>query len=327
MVGKWHLGGSTDERYLPGNRGFDHFYGFVGASIDSYSHRGRGPDAGEQEVDWQRNGETLDQVGYSTDLLTDEIVNTLLAGRDPLKPFFLAIAYNAVHTPLAGPEDLVEKYAAVFPDDQARQVYAAMAERMDFNIGRILDGLEEAGLEESTLVFFISDNGGNTRNGGASNSPLRGFKGQVYEGGVRVAAGARWPGVLEAGTLSNQFISVWDVLPTLAAAVGIDVKNDQEKYPLDGRNLWAELKGEAPEKLPEEYLVVGNNGVIALFDEQWKLIKEREDGGGGDVMLFEIEKSPREDQEVTDLYPEVVADLSERIEEILQDVAEQLKRR
>jgi len=272
-------------------------------------------------VDWQRNGETLDQVGYSTDLLTDEIVNTLLPGRDPLKPFFLEIAYNAVHTPLAGPEDLVEKYAAVFPDDQARQAYATMAERMDFNIGRILDGLEEAGLEESTLVFFISDNGGNTRNGGASNSPLRGFKGQVYEGGVRVAAGARWPGVLEAGTLSNQFISVWDVLPTLAAAVGIDVGNHEERYPHDGRNLWAELKGEAPEKLPQEYLVVGNNGVIALFDEQWKLIKEREDGGGGDVMLFEIEKSPWEDEDVTDLYPEVVADLSERIEEIIQDVA------
>jgi len=146
----------------------------------------------------------------------------------------------------------------------------------------------------------------------------------VYEGGVRVAAGARWPGVLEAGSLSNQFISVWDVLPTLAAAVGIEVKNDEARYPLDGRNLWAELKGEAPEKFPEEYLVVGNNGVIAIFDQQWKLIKEREDGGGGNLMLFEIEKSPWEDEEVTELYPEVAADLSERIEEIIRDVVDQL---
>lgn len=315
MIGKWHLGGSTDERYLPNSRGFDHFYGFEGASIDSYSHHGWH----EGEVDWQRNGETLDQEGYSTDLLTDEIVNTLIPGRALDKPFFLTVAYNAVHTPLLGPEDLVEKYAAIFPQDEDRQTYAAMAERMDFNIGRILGALEDAEIDKTTLVFFISDNGGNTRSGGASNSPLRGWKGQVFEGGVRVAAGVRWPGVLPAGTISNQFMSVLDLLPTVAAAVGIEVQNDKIQHPLDGRNLWEELKGEAAIRPPEEYLVIGSDGAIALFDKEWKLIKRPED-----TMLFEIEQSPDETEDVADLYPDIVEAMSERIEEITRDVVDQL---
>jgi arylsulfatase B len=324
MIGKWHLGGTTDERYLPNSRGFDHFYGFEAASIDSYTHRGWNPDGSAGEVDWQRNGETLDQEGYSTDLLTDEIVNTLIPGRDTDKPFFLMLAYNAVHTPLLGPEDLVEKYAEVFPEDEDRQTYAAMAERMDFNIGRVLAALKEAEIDERTLIFFISDNGGNTRNGGASNSPLRGWKGQVFEGGVRVAAGVRWPGVVQPGSVSNQFMSVLDLFPTLASAVGIEIQNDKNEYPLDGRNLWEELKGEAALKAPEEYLVVGSDGAIALFDMQWKLIKKREGSAPPVEMLFEIEQSPNEAEDVAELYPDIVEAMSERIVDITRDVVDQL---
>ena len=323
MIGKWHLGGSTDDGYLPNSRGFDHFYGFKGASVDSYSHTI--PNGSEDDVDWQRNGVTLDEEGYSTDLLTDEIVNTLIPGRDPEKPFFLMVAFNAVHTPLLGPEDLVAKYATVFPDDEDRQTYAAMAERMDYNIGRILGALKEADVDESTLVFFMSDNGGNIGDGGASNSPLQGSKGQVYEGGVRVAAGVRWPGVLEAGSVSYQFVTVWDVLPTLAGAVGLEVQNDKEAYPLDGRNLWNELRGEAPPLLAREYLVVGTRGDIALFDQEWKLIKERDrPNADGAVTLFNIAESPYEDHDVAGENPDVVSAMSERITEITLDVADQL---
>lgn len=324
MIGKWHLGGSTDEHYLPNSRGFDHFYGFLGASIDSDTHQEWNPNGSLGEVDWQRNGETLDQEGYSTDLLTDEIVNTLIPGRDTEKPFFLMLAYNAVHTPLLGPENLVEKYAEVFPEDEDRQTYAAMAERMDFNIGRVLGALEEADIEKTTLVFFMSDNGGNTRSGGASNSPLRGWKGQVFEGGVRVAAGVRWPGVVQPGYVSNQFMSVLDLLPTVAAAAGIEVQNDTNQHPLDGRNLWEELQGQADPIPAQEYLVVGSNGSMALFDMQWKLIKEKEGPAPPVEMLFEIEQSPNEDNDVAHLHPDIVERLSERITEITRDVADQL---
>ena len=327
MIGKWHLGGMTDEQYLPNNRGFDHFYGFKGASIDSYSHKQWQPGGNMGGIDWQRNGETLDQEGYSTDLLTDEIVNTLIPQRDPAKPFFMSVAFNAVHTPLLGPDDLVAKYASIFPENGVRQIYAAMLDRMDFNIGRILDALDLAGIQERTLVFFMSDNGGDNGNGGAINSPLRGGKGDLYEGGVRVAAGLRWPGVVAGGSTSNQFISVLDVLPTVAAAVGIEVQNDQDGFPLDGRNLWKELKGEAPLTPADEYLVVGGGGSIALFDGKWKLIKEKGRGQNADqVKLFDIEQSPDEadDTDLANSNSEVVQSMSERIEEITRHVANQL---
>jgi arylsulfatase A-like enzyme len=120
-------------------------------------------------------------------------------------------------------------------------------------------------------------------------------------------------------------MSVWDILPTLAAAAGIDVLNDEEQYPLDGRNVWEELRGKVPEMPADEYLVVGSRGWIAFFDEQWKLIVDKEGvTQPGEAMLFEIEQSPSEDEDVAELYPDVVEAMRERIEEMTRDVMDQL---
>ena len=303
LTGKWHLGGATLDDYLPQRRGFDHFYGHVGAFIDYYTHiRRRGSD-----IDWQRNGETIDEMGYTTDLLTDEALS-LIAGRDPSRPFFLYLAYNAVHTPLMAPADLIDKYS--FIDDSARQTYAAMAEAMDTNIGRVMDALAEAGLDESTLVVFHSDNGGDIARGGASNTPFRGAKSQVFEGGIRVAGALRWPGVIAPGRTSRQFFSVLDVFPTVASAVGVAPQNAR---PLDGRDLWDAIQRDELVP-PEEYVVVGSG--YAIIHGDWKLI----DPQRGQPMLFRIEADAEEANDVSGENPDVVADLQARLDRITADL-------
>jgi arylsulfatase A-like enzyme len=307
IVGKWHLGGAVIYDYLPYHRGFDHFYGFVGAFIDHYSHRS----TRSNEIDWQRNGETIEEMGYATDLLTDEALE-LMENRDTTRPFFLFLSYNAVHTPLMAPDNLVEKYS--FIDQSNRQTYAAMVDAMDTNIGRVMDAIAAAGIDEETLVIFHSDNGGDIAMGGASNSPFRGAKSQPFEGGIRVAGAMRWPGVIEAGRNSNQFFSVLDVFPTVAGAAGL---NPENTLPLDGRNLWDAIQND--EVLPPHEYVVTANG-IAIIHGDWKLIRTRQGG----ELLFRIEEDPSEENDVAGDNPEVMADLNSRLDRLLADVQDQL---
>ncbi|MEO2169845.1 MAG: sulfatase-like hydrolase/transferase [bacterium] len=261
MMGKWHLGGSTGDAYLPQNRGFDHFYGFLGGSIDETEHTSGGT------LDWQRNGTDVseDAGQRATDLLTDEAI-ALIANRDMSRPFFLYLSFHAVHTPYDAPAELKAKYAALGLTGRDLG-YAAMLENMDQNIGRVLDTLEADGIAADTLVVFSSDNGAGEDLGG-SNAPLRGWKADVWEGGHRVPAILRWPGVFPAATTSTQFVSHLDWLPTLAAAASLPTGVTAK---LDGIDRLEALTTGAAGR-PRGH-VVQRAGKVAVLDGDWKLVR------------------------------------------------------
>jgi arylsulfatase A-like enzyme len=309
MVGKWHLG-ATGEEYSPQKRGFDHFYGFRGGVIDYYTHKGRG------QLDWQRNGKTIDEKGYSTELFATEAVR-MIENRDKKKPLFLYMPFNAPHGPAQAPEAAVEKYNKLGVGGRVT-VRAASIDVMDVAIGKVLAALEKEGMTKNTIAMFFCDNGaggGRERGGsgarpgrpaeggddGTGNTPLRGGKGSVLEGGVRVPAVIRWPGVIKAGSKTSQLIAVQDLLPTLTAAVGIPHGNDQK---MDGANVWPAIKeGKTVERPP---VVIAASRGMTILQDQWKLIK-----AGGTVTLYDVVADPLESADLASKEPELVAKLSQ----------------
>lgn len=209
LVGKWHLG-HGDPAQHPNARGFDHFYGLLTGAADYWTHR-RG-----DALDWQRNGESVEEEGYATELLGAEAARWI-AGAARGGPYFLLLSFTAPHTPLQAPAELEAHHAAV--EDPRRRTYLAMVEAMDAATGRVLDAVEASGEAEDTLVLFLSDNGGAKREG-ADNGALRGGKGSCFEGGVRVPAVLRWPRGLAGGGRDATPASVVDLAPTLLAAAG-----------------------------------------------------------------------------------------------------------
>jgi arylsulfatase B len=335
MVGKWHLG-HAQMTYHPNNRGFDHFYGHLHTEVGFYP-----PFANQGGKDFQLNGVSIDDDGYETYLLADE-VSRYIRARDKSRPFFMYMPFIAPHTPLDAPKELQEKYKDIDTDlpparsrqtdetrrmakmmlqPSARPMYAAVVDAMDQAIGRVLQTLEEEGIADNTIVLFFSDNGGAAYSyGGANNAPLRGGKGETFEGGIRVVSLLRWPAMLGSGQRFDQIMSVMDVFPTLAAAAGIEAGNTFE---LDGRNMWPAIaQGEAvplekPLMFASEIPIYGSFKFTA-FDESWKLVQEVEQEQLSVTVtnyLFDISKDPNEYNNLASAYPEVVEQLSEAIHE------------
>ncbi|MEL0191667.1 MAG: sulfatase-like hydrolase/transferase [Halieaceae bacterium] len=335
MVGKWHLG-HAQMTYHPNNRGFDHFYGHLHTEVGFYP-----PFANQGGKDFQLNGVSIDDDGYETYLLADE-VSRYIRERDKNRPFFMYMPFIAPHTPLDAPKELQEKYKDIDTDlpparsrqtdetrrmatmmlqPSARPMYAAVVDAMDQAIGQVLQTLEEEGIAENTIVLFFSDNGGAAYSyGGANNAPLRGGKGETFEGGIRVVSLLRWPAMLGSGQQFDQIMSVMDVFPTLAAAAGIEAGNTFE---LDGRNMWPAIaQGEAvplekPLMFASEIPIYGSFKFTA-FDESWKLVQEVEQEQLSVTVtnyLFDISKDPNEYNNLASAYPEVVEQLSEAIHE------------
>lgn len=204
FVGKWHLG-HGEKSQLPRARGFDQSYGHVRGWVDYYGHDHRGT------ADWHRNGEPLEESGYSTDLIADEAARVIRA-HDSAAPLLLVVSFNAPHLPLQAPPG--------WSGDRSdpRAVYAAMVTSLDEGVGRVLDALDERGLADETLVLFFSDNGGHI-NGGGNNGPLAGQKYDCAEGGIRTPACLRLPGRLAPGR-SEAFVGTIDIAPTLIALAG-----------------------------------------------------------------------------------------------------------
>ena len=304
LCGKWHLGGAPDSErtgaeYLPNARGFDHFYGHLHGAIDYASHRRKDRD----ELDWQRNGKPVEEAGFSTDLLADEMIR-LIQNRDPARPFFGYLAFNAVHGPLQPPPG--EPNAT--RRGGKRPLLLANLKHFDAALGRVLKSLEQAGVKDETLVLFFGDNGGQLSQG-ASNGDLRGEKGTVYEGGVRVPALVCWPGQLPAGKVSTDFACAMDVWPTLCEAAGLPAGRSVEEF--DGRSVWKTWKtGDAVARPP---FVMGIRE-HACFDPPWKLVQGA--GRDGTTELFQIVDDPREARNVADQHPEIVAKLSQAVRAI-----------
>ncbi len=265
IIGKWHLG--TAHVFHPARRGFDYFFGFLGGGHDYFRVDLRRPLGGGYYLPLEENGKPLDLNGYLTDVLTDAAVRFIEENRD--KPFFLYVAYNAPHTPLQAPEAYLERTRSI--EHPKRRIYAAMVLALDEGVGRILDALERTGQRERTLVFFLSDNGGIPRTSGSSNRPLRGTKGMVYEGGIRVPFLVSWPGTLPEGATYSHPVSSLDIAATAAALAGL---NRQQTRDLEGVNLVPYLTGQK-EGEPHEALFwrTGGGDQWAVRAGRWKLLQ------------------------------------------------------
>ena len=280
----------------PYRRGFDHSYGHLGPSIDYFTHEW------QNGLDWHRNGVALHEDGYSTDLIAAEAVR-LIEERDPSRPFFLFLSFNAPHTPLQAPEELIRRHPGI--RQAQRQVYAAMVSAMDDGIGRVLATLSEEGIERETLLVWASDNGG-IRNLSESNRPFRGAKGSAFEGGIRVPAVVHWPGVLNGGQQFEQFFTAMDWFPTLTTALGIPPKNTEA---LDGLDLWKAIGGTGT-AVERRSTVIGVDVNYAVFQGPWKLVQSTRRGAPeAQTRLFRIMEDPEESEDLAQAHPEVVEEL------------------
>lgn len=259
LVGKWHLGSGA--KFQPQQRGFDEFFGFLGGAHGYFTEK--------QGAPILRGTTVVDEREYLTDAFAREAVAFI--DRHQREPFFLYLAFNAVHTPMHATDARLEKFASI--EDKTRRTYAAMLSAMDDGVGKVRDKLQSAGLEENTLVFFFSDNGGPTMQGttvnGSSNAPLRGSKRTTMEGGVRVPFVVSWKGKLPAGKTYEQPVIQLDILPTALAAAGV---NTPAEAKLDGLNLLPYLAGEKAEP-PHETLYWRFGEQMAIRHGNWKLVK------------------------------------------------------
>jgi arylsulfatase B len=286
VIGKWHLG-HAQRKFLPLAHGFTSFYGCYNGAIDYFTH------VREGEVDWHRDEKTVREEGYSTDLLGTEAVR-FINEAPPGKPWFLYVPFNAPHAPFqAKPEDL-KKYAHIAQLDP--RSYAAMVDSMDQAIGRILATVEGRADASNTLVLFFSDNGGVPRPG-SSNGPFRGSKLNVYEGGTRVAAAIRWPeGGLKSGRKFEGRIGYIDVLPTVAAAVGV-----APSAKFDGINFLPALRDEStlPDRPWFSYIHQGEDAHASVHLGSWKLVAHGDffsetPSTPPELELFDLAKDPKE---------------------------------
>ena len=232
LIGKWHLGLETENH--PCRRGFDYFHGFLGDMMDDYYTHLR-----HDNNYMRRDFDTIVPRGHATELFTEWSVEFLRAQERSSSPFFLYLAYNAPHTPIQPPDAWVARVREREPDiSPQRAKYIALVEHMDAGIGRVLDTLEETGQLSNTLVIYTSDNGGDMKVG-AHNGQLRGQKGDMYEGGIRVPACAMWPGHIPEGHVTEQVAMLMDVFPTACEVAGVPLTHE-----IEGRSIWPTLQGE-----------------------------------------------------------------------------------
>jgi arylsulfatase B len=310
--GKWHLGHSN-LKYHPNNNGFDYFYGHYNGAIDYFTHKRAG------ELDWHKNNEPSFDEGYSTDLIEKEVVNFLNTSKKD-EPFFAYVAFNAPHSPMQAKEEELreydydiaitnadyvvggsqlgesdlENYGKIGRGNNLRQTFSGMVSSLDKSIGNILKVLKENKLDENTIVWFLSDNGGSYVFGG-NNKPLRGAKHEEWEGGVRVVSILRWPRKVEANTKMTKLVAYIDVLPTILNIIG-----DKPTESFDGISVMDAINGG---NLPDRSIYLGNTGIV---NQKWKMNQGE---------LFKIEEDISELHNVAEKYPNVVEQFNAKIKE------------
>lgn len=308
LVGKWHLGHETPAN-LPTERGFDYHYGLYTA-IDHFTHMWQGG------LDWHRNRKPVREEGYASDLLGDDCVRLIKEHDFSKSPLFLYNAMFAVHAFNQAPE----KYTAAYPDEKNtdRRGLLGLCAAMDLQFGRLIDALKEAGQLDNTLVFFLSDNGGNLH-ASANNGPLRDGKGTYYEGGLRVPAFAYWPGKIEAGRTTDALAYVADVYPTLAAVAGAPLPSK----PLDGIDLAPVLFKNATASGRKEILFMLEDSERdrrgAVMEWPWKLLRSAKARAPWTFELYNVATDPEEKTNVANNNPEIVQRLSSRLDEMKKD--------
>ncbi len=320
--GKWHMGSPP---YTPLQYGFQSSYGYFDGQIDPYTHEYKTETELTDRRSWHRNDEYLDESGvHVTDLITAEAVRIIEEDRE--EPFFLYVAHHVPHFPLDEPDEWMSVYDDVLLMHPSRKLFAASVTHMDDGIGKIVDALERTGKRENTLIIFVSDNGGQrswhseTEYRGyyadkphtvlGNNFPLRGWKGDLYEGGIRVPALINWPGQLEPGTIDMP-IHITDWLPTICALTGCsqDLRPD-----LDGRNIWPVLTGQDPPQANRP-IYWKTRRQYAVRDGDWKLLV---DLNSNTVELYDLGNDFRETRDLSAAHPEKVTNLMALLEKFME---------
>ncbi|MEC3907030.1 sulfatase-like hydrolase/transferase [Tamlana sp. 2201CG12-4] len=279
-IGKWHLGAHASLRPL--ERGFDEFFGFLTGGHKYFPEQWTRKNLSEITSQFDayntkllRNNKRIEETEYLTDALSREAVN--FVERNKNNPFFLYLAYNAPHTPLQATQKYLERYAHV--KDKKRQIYAAMVSAVDDGVGNLLNKLEELKINENSIVFFLSDNGG-PENHSANNAELREGKGSMYEGGIRVPFAVQWPGTIPKGKQYHNPVISLDIFATAVVQANVT-----PKHKLDGVNLIPYLTGENS-KIPHDALYwrqYDYNG-LAVRKGDFKLVKDKK----GNTELYNL---------------------------------------
>ncbi len=323
--GKWHLG--YDPKNIPTARGFDQFYGFLGGAHPYWLG------ANSRVED---NGTPV-KHGHTTDQFADHAIDFIKQNRG--HPFFCYLPFNAVHGPMrregvdhdsAKPEWLAyyEKRGVAQP----RRDYCGVMTHADSRIGEVLKTLRELGLEKNTLVICLSDNGGILHDYPSNNGPLRGGKGDTYEGGIRVPAMMQWPGVIPAGTVSHANAVHFDIFSTVLDAAGVPLPEKNGRWPVHGVSLLPHVKSKAGVPLPDRYLFWDLYGDCGAVHGKWKLVGQIEnhsghfaqavaEAGKAQFELYNLEEDVGEKHNLAAAYPEIYSDLKRRHLEWLRQFA------
>ena len=319
LIGKWHLGLSDEEH--PMARGFDEFFGFLGGGRSYYIGPGEGKGAEARPgTALLRGREEVGGDGYLTYVFADEANAFIRRQTEAAQPFFLVLSFNAVHTPLMGPKEIPEQFASITND--SRRTYAAMTWAMDKAIGDVLETLRVTGIADNTLVCFFSDNGGPiTRNSpnASSNHPLRGGKGEVWEGGIRVPFFLAWPGRLERGATFPHPITQMDFTATVLGLAGV---TPDAAWPLDGVDLWPHLTGSSSNNPPHDTLCWSyEHRQWAVREGSWKLVAV---GANPKArvrpQLYDLVSDMTESRNLVYEHPDVAARLTSKLEAWCRDV-------
>ncbi len=302
--GKWHIG----EHYPshPNGQGFDEFFGMATGHWDNYFN-----------PRLEHNGERVATQGYITDVLTEAAMRFVQEHRH--EPFFCYVPYNAPHTPMQVADHYFDKYKARGLENKPAAIYG-MVQNIDENVGRLLQQLDDLKIAENTIVIFLSDNGAEGPQGSRFNAGMRGMKGSVHEGGVRVPMFVRWPGKTTPGRVVQQVAAHIDVLPTIASLCGVGALHAK---PLDGISLAPLLLEENPPwpagrmiftRTPGWRTLVGYSAPMikklepfpaAVRTQRWRMVNE-----GGAWQLYDMQADPGEKQDVAKSHADVVQRLS-----------------
>ena len=322
-IGKWHLGEAPE--FHPNERGFDTFYGFLGGGHNYYPEQftqayNAQLAAGNTHI-WEylrpleHNGAEVEETEYVTDGLSREAVNFVLEAADREEPFFLYLAYNAPHTPLEAKDDDLALFMGI--EDENRRTYAAMVYAVDRGVGDVVDALRDTGQLDSTLIVFLSDNGGRLDRGG-NNFPLREGKGTVHEGGYRSPMFMHWPERLSAGATFEHPVLALDFYPTFAGLADAVIPADRT---LDGRDIWQDIvSGQDPHDGEFLYVLRHHKGFsdAAVRRDHWKAVKT----GSQPWKLFNIEEDIGEHRDLSAQNPAVLANMVREMERWSWDNAE-----
>jgi arylsulfatase A len=329
MIGKASTGCSTTPGQ-PNEKGFDHFFGYLGhgqahAFFPEFLHRN------DEQIDFPENGGSRTWRGetYSPDLILKEALSFMEKEKD--NPFFLFYASPLPHAQVWAPREFEEPYLGKFEETPFRgknpdkmphygisltpnATVAAMISRLDWEVGQLLKQLKDLGLDEHTVIMFSSDNGPHQEGGRSpeffnSSGPFRGIKRDLYEGGIRMPFIVKWPGVVEQGTSSGHISAFWDVLPTLTDIAGAPTPGN-----IDGISFLPTLQGRDAEQEKHEYLYwefYERGGKQAVRKGNWKAVRLNvSKDPDAPIELYDLQHDPKELNDVADEHPGVVSEMA-----------------